>query len=84
MVKTVDELKELIEWAKKARVKSLKVGAIEVELSDYAFIETLGESAEQATLTPDLAADSGTPDWTAGSPEEDKADSDAIMFHSSR
>lgn len=83
MVKTVEELQNLIEWAKKTRVKSLKMGEIEVVMSDYAFIEQLTEGAEQAPI-PDLATASKTPDWTSGDPKIDKADEEEELFWSTR
>lgn len=48
MIKTVDELKELILWAKSEKVKSLKIGDIIIEMSDLALIEDIQAKPEQA------------------------------------
>lgn len=85
MIKTVEELKELIEWAKKTRVKTFKVGEIEVHLSDYAFIEGLNEPSEPSVVpAPDVSAPTKTPDWTAGSAAEDNKADDEDLFWSTR
>ena len=41
MFKTPEQLKEFILWAKEHKLKRVKVGTIEVEISDLAFIESL-------------------------------------------
>ena len=52
MVTNVQELKDLIIWLKANRVKSLKIGDVAVEMSDYAHIESLSEApAEQVSKT---------------------------------
>lgn len=43
MLKTVAELKELILWAKAEGIKSLKVGDIEMQVSDYEFAKQIME-----------------------------------------
>lgn len=83
MVKTVEELKDLIEWAKKTRVKSLKIGEIEVQMSDLAFIDQLGDDLNKAPLATD-ASTTSTPDWSAGNPTEDKKTEDEDLFWSTR
>lgn len=45
MVNSVKELQELIIWLKSEKVKSLKIGDIHVELSDYALLESIAEEA---------------------------------------
>lgn len=84
MIKTVEELKELIEWAKKARVKSLKVHGVEVELSDYAFIEQLNDAPEVVAAASDVSVAPKTPDWTAGTPAEDSKAEEEDLFWSTR
>lgn len=47
MVNSVKELQELIIWLKSEKVKSLKIGDIHVELSDYALLEGLTDAATE-------------------------------------
>lgn len=39
MIKSVEEFKELVLWAKKNKVKRLKVDSIEVDISELAFLD---------------------------------------------
>jgi hypothetical protein len=50
MIKDLETLKEFITWAKIHKVKSVKLGDIHVEMSDLAFIESLGLEAPSAPL----------------------------------
>lgn len=52
MVKDINELKNLILWAKEQKVKSIKIADIHFELSDLALIEDL-TSVEDAILNED-------------------------------
>lgn len=61
MIKSVEELKALILWAKEQKLKRLKVGDIEVEVSDISILESVqveklvspptGSMPQQATQT---------------------------------
>lgn len=62
---SIDELKEFVTWAKTQKVKRLKVGDFECELSDIGLVESLGllddkpvktheEYANQDTLTDSM------------------------------
>ena len=82
MVKSVDELKDLIIWLKSQRVKSLKLGEVTVELSDYAFIESLSDEAPApADKTSQKPETDGTLDQSALFGD---TDDDAVLYHSSR
>lgn len=84
MIKSVEELQNLIVWLKKERVKSLKVGEIIVELSDYAFIEQLTDaSGPTSNPTEESKAAKATPQNELNVPGTDESDED-ILFHSSR
>jgi CO dehydrogenase/acetyl-CoA synthase delta subunit len=41
MVNNIEELKNLIIWAKEQKVKSFKIADIHIELSDLALVESL-------------------------------------------
>ncbi len=49
MVKDINELKNLILWAKEQKVKSIKIADIHFELSDLALVEGF-QSLEEAIL----------------------------------
>ena len=51
MVNSVIELQELIIWLISEKVKSLKIGDIHVELSDYALLEGFTDAATEAAET---------------------------------
>lgn len=50
MIKSISELKELILWAKSQKVQRIKMGEIEVELSQYAAIESLVNSEKNTQI----------------------------------
>lgn len=83
MVKTVEELKELILWAKKERIQALKVGDIEVHMSALAFTDVPDISAPDSA-TKDLSSTTKTSDVTLDGDSLSKEEEDAILFHSSR
>ena len=41
MLKTIEEVKEFITWAKENKVKNVKLEGIEFEVSDIAFVDAL-------------------------------------------
>jgi len=47
MIKNIAELKQLIQWAKDNKVKSINLGDIKFELSDFAYIEGAELTDEQ-------------------------------------
>lgn len=78
---TINELKDLIIWAKENRVKSIKLEGTEFELSDLAFMENLqdlGNPEPQKDLSVPPKSDR-LPDGNT-QPSED----DELLFWSSR
>ena len=49
MVKTVEELKELILWAKEQKISSIKIGEVAFEISAYALLDSTTPYTEQPT-----------------------------------
>lgn len=47
MFKTIKELQDFILWAKAEKLKRLKVGDVEIEISDYALVADLLPSISQ-------------------------------------
>lgn len=45
MVKSIEELKNLIIWAKEQKIKSLKIADIHIEISDLALVESFNSQA---------------------------------------
>jgi hypothetical protein len=67
MIKTVDELKDLILWAKEQRIAELDVAGVSVKFSPLAFIgdyadvsEAKTPTNENITVTGALTPDQGT------------------------
>jgi hypothetical protein len=54
MFKNVQELQDFILWAKTEKVKRLKVGDVEVEISDYALVQDLYQTplSQPSTTEP--------------------------------
>lgn len=78
MLKTIDELKDLILFARQQKLKSLKIGEIELEISELAHVEQfsgleMGQSRNTAVTA------------SSGSLIPDSIDEDEdLLFHSSR
>jgi hypothetical protein len=73
MFNNIEEVKSFIEWAKTQKIKSLKVGDVEVEISEISYVEELGEQTENPLQRKDiLAASKETTEdeellfWSAG------------------
>lgn len=77
MFKDVEELKNFIIWAKSQKIKRIKVKTVEVEISDYAFIEDLVTPQSQSTLSTD---EPPTPDEL----EKIKAEEDELLMWSAK
>ena len=80
MLKNVDELKELIVWMKTQKVASIKIDSIEVQLSQYAFIEGLVSEATTPTVAKLTEQDETAEAAAARLQKEYEAD----LFHSVR
>lgn len=46
MFKTTQELQDFILWCRQAKIKAVKVGDMEVQFSDLAFIDAISELTE--------------------------------------
>ena len=79
MVNSVKELQELIIWLKSEKVKSLKIGEIHVELSDYALIESITEeSAAAVASTPEAKSTNQT--WTEAAPTLTREEEEELFW----
>ena len=47
MFKTTQDLKEFILWCQQAKIKAVKVGDVEVQFSDLAFLDVITQQMEQ-------------------------------------
>jgi hypothetical protein len=55
MIKTVEELKALIIWAKSQKLSRIKIGDIEVDISAYALVEEpISNPRPALDASPDL------------------------------
>jgi hypothetical protein len=48
MLKTTQELKDFILWAKEAKIQAFKYGQVEVQFSTFAFIDATSEISPEA------------------------------------
>jgi hypothetical protein len=83
MIANVDELKELITWARSQRLKSVSINGISFEFSEFAHVESLPDiaaTAYQSEAGLDKPASSiKLPDGNAQPTEEDE-----LLFWSAR
>ena len=83
MVKDISELKELIMWAKSMKVKSLKLGDTQFELSDLALVEGLQDISQEAVQAQkDLSTPASSPRLPNGNTEV--TDEEELLFWSAR
>jgi hypothetical protein len=81
MIKTIDELKDLILFAKDNKVKNLKVGTIELEISELAHIEQTSGLEMGQSVNKSVSASIGG--FQDDGEQVDPEDED-LLFHSSR
>ena len=74
MFKTVEELKEFIEWAKTQQIQKVKLKGVEVEFSPYTFLPNIDTLPELSNGGASTLADLEPVDPT----EEEE-----LLFHSS-
>lgn len=84
-MKFTAQIKDMTTVARSLGLKRLKIGSIEIELSDYTTALDYSKAAEAANLTP-IRGDSAhkaptTPDEPTAMLDEE--DDDALLFHSS-
>ncbi len=74
MIKDVNDLKDIIIWAKAQKVKSLKIGEISFDLSDLALVEGLAEfdSSKPSTDLSTPPSSPRLPDGNAQANEEEE------------
>jgi len=76
MFKTVQELQDFILWAKAEKVKRLKIGDVEVEISDYALVEDL--------MTIQSQTKSSTEPQKNTDPNKNQTEEDDLLMWSAR
>lgn len=81
MIKTVEELKDLIIFAREQKLKTLKIGEISLEISDLAHVQDLSNVPELGTSknTAVTASFGGLLDELS----EQDSDNEDLLFHSS-
>lgn len=92
MIESLDDVKQLVIWAKNVGLKKLKIGEVEFELSDMALTEKYADlpemsnepanSAKTGPLKDSESKNSSSKTWidTADFSEDDEA----ALFHSVR
>ena len=85
MITSIDELKELIIWAKSQKLKSLKVGEVIFEFSDLGLIESLPDLSAPPSQARDLSVPASSPRVPQmGDEQLSEKEFEAILFHSTR
>jgi len=65
----ISESKALVEWARTLKVKKLKLGELEVEFSDLAFLDTIEFSDVPTPRPPSEPADLLNPELPQDDPD---------------
>lgn len=83
MMLSIEEIKELVKFARSLKVKNLQIGNVKIEMSDYAFIEDV--SAAPGTLKPPLERENldSQKNWSDDSDKMSQDEYDSLLFHSS-
>lgn len=79
MFASIDELKELIRWAKSEKVQAFQVGDVRVEFSTAAMFENLPDAGSPTT---DLSVPPSSPNLPSGNTQP--SDEDEDTYWSSR
>lgn len=79
MMLSIEDIKDLVLFARKQKVKVLQIGDVKLEMSDYAFIEDVTKEASVEVKEKD--ADPKI--WAEEKEEMDQKEYDDLLFHSS-
>lgn len=82
MIKTIEELKDLIIFARANKVKSLKIGELELEVSELAHIDTTPGLEQGQSQNPSVTA--SIPGLFEGLSDSLDPEDEELLFHSSR
>lgn len=77
---SIEDLKDLVVFSRQHKVKSLKIGDVIIEMSDYGFIEDVSKPIEVPPEEILASNKNWVDDVQQPSPEEDEE----LLFHSSK
>lgn len=80
MMLSIDDLKDLVQFSRQHKVKSLKIGDVIIEMSDYGFIEDV---SKPINVPPDEILASSK-NWVDDAQQTSQEDEDELLFHSSK
>lgn len=80
MIKSMDELKDLVAWAESQGLKQLKVGDVEFAFSDYQLAKRVIEEASALTTAPTTEVKDSSKPMT--DPDAKDIFDDPDLFHS--
>lgn len=79
MMLSIEDIKDLVLFARKQKVKVLQIGDVKLEMSDYAFIEDVTKEASVEVKEKDVDPKI----WAEEKEEMDQKEYDDLLFHSS-
>lgn len=80
MMLSIEDVKDLVVFARSQKVKTLQIGDVKIEISDYAFIEDVSNSAVPASQKEE----SDSPKiWVDEKENLSQQEYDELLFHSS-
>jgi len=79
MMLSIEDIKDLVLFARKQKVKVLQIGDVKLEMSDYAFIEDVTKEASIEVKEKDVDPKI----WAEEKEEMDQKEYDDLLFHSS-
>lgn len=80
MMLSIQDVKDLVVFARSQKVKTLQIGDVKIEISDYAFIEDVSNSAVPVSQKEE----SDNPKiWVDEKENLSQQEYDELLFHSS-
>jgi len=83
MMLSIEEIKELVKFARNLKVKNLQIGNVKIEMSDYAFIEDVSATPDTAKSPLERENLDSQKNWSDDSDKMSQEEYDSLLFHSS-
>lgn len=83
MMLSIEEIKELVKFARSLKVKNLQIGNVKIEMSDYAFIEDVSAAPDTAKSPLERENLDSQKNWSDDGDKMSQEEYDTLLFHSS-
>lgn len=83
MMLNIEDIKDLAEFARKLKVKTLQIGDVKIEMSDYAFVEDISNQESQGKPAATSEEKDSPKLWADEREDLSQDEYDELLFHSS-